>query len=109
MYENSAVKHLSLSPATLRILKVPHDPETHHPPDPDCRGALLAAGVSRVSFVQVVAPAENKDAKLRALEDKHLAALTAAAAEIAAHTSPARLYLTKEIVTGMQLIVTNLF
>jgi len=44
--------------------------------------ALLAGGASRVSFGQVVAPAEIKDAKLRALESQHLAELTAAAARL---------------------------
>src|SRR6185369_136531 len=56
--------------------------------------ALVAGGVS---FAQVVAPAEIKDPKLRALQSKHQADLTAAAAEMAAHKYPAKFYLTKEL------------
>ena len=56
--------------------------------------ALMAGGVS---FAQVVAPAEIKDPKLRALQSQHQAELTAAAAEMAAHKYPAKIYLTKEL------------
>jgi len=56
--------------------------------------ALLAGGVSSA---QLVAPAEIKDPKLRALQSKHQTELTAAAAEMAAHKFPAKVYLTKEL------------
>ena len=55
--------------------------------------ALVAGGV----YAQVVAPAEIKDPKLRALQSKHQAELTAAAAEMEAHKYPAKLYLTREL------------
>ena len=56
--------------------------------------ALMAGGVS---FAQVMAPAEIKDPKLRALQSKHQAELTAAAAEMAAPQYPAKFYLTREL------------
>jgi hypothetical protein len=56
--------------------------------------ALLAGGVS---FAQVVPPPQIKDPKLRALQSKHQAELTAAAREIEAHKYPAKFYLTKEL------------
>jgi hypothetical protein len=56
--------------------------------------ALVAGGVS---LAQVVAPAEIKDVKLRALQSKHQAELTAAAQEMEAHKYPAKFYLTKEL------------
>jgi hypothetical protein len=59
--------------------------------------ALLAGAVTGVSPAQVVAPAEIKDPRLRALQSKHLAGLTAAAAEIASHNYPARFYLTRAL------------
>ncbi len=51
--------------------------------------ALVAAGVS---LAQVAPPAEIKDPKLRALQSRHQAELTAAA-----HPHPAKSYLTREL------------
>ena len=59
--------------------------------------ATLSLLAGRVSFAQVVAPGEIKDPKLRALQSKHQAELTAAAAEMTAHEYPAKFYLTKEL------------
>src|SRR5205814_363066 len=50
-----------------------------------------------VGRAQVVPPTQIKDPQLRALQSKHLSALTAAAAEIAAHNYPAKFYLTREL------------
>lgn len=59
--------------------------------------ATVASLAGGVSFAQVVPPPEIKDPKLRALQSKHQAELTAAAREIEAHKYPAKFYLTKEL------------
>lgn len=59
--------------------------------------AVFVCSVGGVSRAQVVPPAQIKDSQLRALQSKHLSALTAAATEIAAHNYPAKFYLTREL------------
>jgi hypothetical protein len=59
--------------------------------------AIVVCGIAGVSRAQVVPPAQIKDPQLRALQSKHLPALTEAAAEIAAHNYPSKFYLTREL------------
>ncbi len=58
---------------------------------------VLICGVAGMARAQVVPPAQIKDPQLRALQSKHLDALTAAAAEIASHSYRSKFYLTRDL------------
>ena len=59
--------------------------------------AAVICGIAGVGRAQVVPPAQIKDSQLRALQSKHLSALTAAATEIASYQYPTKFYLTRDL------------
>jgi hypothetical protein len=59
--------------------------------------AVFICGTAAPGRAQVVPPAQIKDPQLQALQSKYLSPLTAAAAEITAHSFPSKFYLTRDL------------
>jgi hypothetical protein len=59
--------------------------------------ALLACEIAGAADTPVLAPSEIKDPKLRSLQEKHLADITAITSDITAHNYPSKFYLSRTL------------